>query len=62
VLKEFRDGEREVPEYLANMMATFKTHTMTYEDAILLAHKKLLIDHINAGQQRAINSHFKESR
>lgn len=59
---EFREGEREIADYLGNLMASLKTHTMSYEEAVLAVNKKLLSDHVNAAQQKSINAHFKEFR
>jgi hypothetical protein len=59
---EFRDGKRWIPAYLADMMATFKTHTMTYEEAVEKANWKLAADYTNAAADRVIQGHFRGGR
>ena len=55
----FRDGERSVPDYLANMMSGIPTHRMTYEDAIDAANKKVSSDYLNAKQDDVLAAHFR---
>lgn len=55
---EFRDGKREVPEHLADIMASLQTHTMTYEQAVEKANWKLAQDHIEKVYDGIIQSHF----
>jgi len=59
---EFRDGDRSVPDYLADMMQGIKTHTMTYEQAIEAANKKVMTDLLNAKQDSVLAAHFKGLR
>jgi len=59
---EFRDGKRLIPAHLADLMATLKTHTMTYQQAVDEANWKMASDHINAAQDRVIQSHFRGGR
>ena len=59
---EFRDGKRLIPAHLADMMATFKTHTMTYDEAIEKANWKLASDYLGSAQDRIIQSHFRGGR
>lgn len=47
---EFRTGIREVPDYLANMMGSLETWTMTYEEAVKQANWKLAKDYANKAQ------------
>ena len=62
VQMEFRDGDREIPDYLADMMQGIKTHTMTYEQAIAAANKKVESDLLNAKQDQVLAAHFKGLR
>jgi len=59
---EFRDGNRMVADYLADMMVGIKTHTMTYEQAIAAANKKVETDLLNAKQDAVLAAHFKRLR
>lgn len=57
---EFRDGPRLVPDHLADMMASLKTHTMTYEEAVEKANWKLASDFTERAYDNIIQSHFKD--
>ena len=59
---EFRDGTRMVPDYLVFMMQGIKTHTMTYEQAVQAANKKVESDLLNAKQDSVLAAHFKGLR
>ena len=58
----FRDGERSVPDYLAAMMTGIPTHTMTYEDAVQAANRKVTADLLNAKQDDVVAAHFRGHR
>ncbi len=55
---EFRDGSREVPDHLADLMVVFETYKMTYEEARDKANQRLAADLLNKTQQQILNSHF----
>ena len=57
---DFRDGPHEVPDYLADLMATIDVRRLTVEQAIAEANKKTLADEINRRYDRIISDHFKE--
>jgi hypothetical protein len=56
---EFRDGPRNVPAHLADMMIGLKTHTLTYEEAVEKANWKLASDHVEHAVDGIIQSHFR---
>lgn len=56
---EFRDGKREIPDHLADIMADLPTHTLTYDQAVEKANWKLATDHINRAADNIIQSHFR---
>jgi hypothetical protein len=56
---EFRDGRRVVPDHVEAMLSGIDTHTMTYEQAIRAAERKMLGDHVWRAQQSLIDAHFK---
>lgn len=62
VEKEFRDGKRMVPDYLAVMMTGIETHRLTYEQAVEAANQKTESDLLNAQQDSVLAAHFKELR
>lgn len=59
---EFRDGFREIPDYLADMMAGLETHTMTMDEAIAEANRKLERDQVAAAQNELLKAHFSVPR
>jgi hypothetical protein len=62
VTVSFRDGDRDIPRYLADMMATIDTIRFTYTQAVEEANQKALADRINLGQRRLIAEHFSRNR
>lgn len=38
---EFRTGAREIPDYLADLMASMDTTTMTYDEAVAAVNRLL---------------------
>lgn len=56
---EFRTGKREIPDYLATMMSGLDTTTMTYEEAIDRANRRLETDRANKAVDDAVRSHLK---
>ena len=59
---EFRDGKRQVPDYLVVMMTGIETHRLTYDQAVDAANKKAESDLLNAQQDKVLAAHFKELR
>lgn len=58
-LVEFRDGSREVPDHLADLMAGLDTYKLTYEQAKDQANQKLTRDLLDRTQQQLISNHFR---
>lgn len=58
-LVEFRDGVREVPDHLADLMAAFDTYKMTFEEARAKADQRLVSDLLNKTQQQLISTHLR---
>jgi hypothetical protein len=56
---EFRDGKRDIPDHLADMMIELPTHTLTYEQAVEKANWKLANDHINRAYDGIVQAHFR---
>lgn len=58
---EFRDGKREIPDYLADVLREYesKTYQITYEEAMDLANRKMERDVIEKRMNAVINQHFK---
>lgn len=55
---EFRDGVKEIPAYLADMMAGLPTHTMTLEAAVAAANRKQLDGVMSNAYDELIKKHF----
>jgi len=56
----FRDGPREVIDYLADMMSTIETYRMTYEEALSIVNNSFMNDHLKQAQTKLITEHFKQ--
>jgi hypothetical protein len=59
---EFRDGKRQVPDYLAILMSGIETIRMTYEEAIQAGNKQAEETFLNAQQDKILAAHFREQR
>ena len=57
---EFRDGYREVPDYLAQLMGSFDTWQMTYEEAVAKTNWKLAADFANDAQAKLIRDSLRQ--
>jgi hypothetical protein len=58
----FRDGEREVPDYLAEMLREVETYRLTYDQAVAAANNKAINDIVGRAVDRQISEHFKNQR
>lgn len=60
---EFRDGVRWVPRYIAMKMTDIEdTAVLTYVDALRVADRMELENHVKRAQQRLIADHFRVNR
>jgi hypothetical protein len=59
---EFRDGKRQVPEYLAAVMEGLETWRLTYDQAVVEANKRMGADYVTAAHERILTKHFKDHR
>jgi len=55
---EFRDGEKEIPDYLADMMSGIDTYKLTLDESIQEANKRMLQRHVSDGLQRVVDEHL----
>ncbi len=62
VLMQFRDGERQVPAYLAAIMSGIDTYRYTFDQAVELGNRNLEASFLNAQQDRVLAAHFRERR
>lgn len=60
VEREFREGKRWVPEYLANSMPD-ETFAMTYNEAVDEANRNMLRGVVNDGLDKVIRGHFRRN-
>ena len=56
---EFRDGVREVPDHLADLMKGLDTYQMTFEQAQVAANNSLVRDRLNNIQSKVVAEHLK---
>lgn len=63
-LVEFRDGKREVPDYLADVLRPYedRMYRITYTEAMEFANRVMMSDHLDRVQARVVNDHFKRMR
>jgi hypothetical protein len=57
---DFRDGPREVPEHLAELMEPLDTYKLTYDEAVKAANDKLLADHLDKTLSKMVSQHFND--
>jgi hypothetical protein len=55
---EFRDGIREIPDYMADMMSGIETFKMTYEEAIKAANAAVERRFIDNAVTSRLREHF----
>lgn len=61
-LLEFRDGLREVPDHLADMMRGLDTYQLTYEQAQTQANQSLVRDRLNRVGEKVVSDHLRRYR
>lgn len=57
---EFRDGVRDIPDYLADIMVGLPVHRLTYDESVLLANENLTRQHINKVEAKIIEDHARD--
>lgn len=62
MIVQFREGEREIPDYLAALMASFETYRFTYEEALAKVNSELVNDLFRKEMNRVTQDHFKKDR
>lgn len=58
---EFRDGDHEIPDYLADLMAGMDTYRLTVEEAIKEANDRMLKRHLEKAFDEVIDSHMRNA-
>lgn len=56
---EFRDGERDVPDHVADMMRGLRTWEMTYEEAKSKSENRMVSQALEVAQKDLIDAHFR---
>lgn len=59
--RKFRDGKREVPDYIDTLMGSLETERLTYDDALDAMNREMLGQHIDRAVTRQIDRHFREN-
>lgn len=54
----FRDGERVVPDYVADLLISLPVHALTYEQAIKQMNTSLLREHLKSIQAKTVADHL----
>lgn len=55
---DFRDGGKNIPEYIEVLMDGFDTLNLTYQQAIDLVNSRMLGEQMQQSQQRIVRDHF----
>jgi hypothetical protein len=56
----FRDGPREVPDHVGELMRGVETIQLTYDQAVAAANHSLANRHLKAEQDRLLTDHFRK--
>lgn len=56
----FRDGKRAVPEHVNAILGDLETDNLTYDEAMLLANRRMEADLLNERQADIVAAHFKK--
>lgn len=56
---KFRDGPRDVPAHVEQMLIGVPVHRLTYEQAMHAANNKLLSDHLERVHAGVLKDHFR---
>jgi hypothetical protein len=60
--RKFRDGKREIPDYMHDLMQGLQTHKMTYEEALVAMNRKQVSDFTGRAVDRLVSDHFARNR
>lgn len=60
VNRVFRDGIRTVPEHVNAILGDMETDNLTYDEAMMLANKRMEADLLNERQAEIVAAHFKK--
>lgn len=55
---EFRDETREIPDYMADLMAGIETWKITYDEAVVLMNRRLEQRQLTQAHDEILRSHF----
>jgi hypothetical protein len=58
----FRDGERDVPDYVGMLLIGIDTFRLTYEEALRRMDAEIVGDYLRTQQSRIVTEHFKTNR
>lgn len=56
--RKFRDGKREIPDYMDDLMAGLQTHKMTYEQAVKAMNSDMVGRHVDRAIDGIVQRHF----
>ena len=59
---EFRDGKREVPDHLIDLLRQIETFKMTYEEAVKAADELRMKQFLNTSMDGVLDTHFRTRR
>jgi hypothetical protein len=56
--RKFRDGKREIPDYMDDLMRGIETERLTYEESIVAMNRAMVGQHINRAMDRLTAGHM----
>lgn len=58
--RKFRDGKREIPDYMDDLMAGLDTSRMTYDQAVVAMNHEMIATHLDRAVDQITDRHFRE--
>lgn len=59
--RKFRDGKREIPDYMDDLMGSLKTDRMTYDEAVAAMNREMVAMHLDRAVDARVIGHFRGS-
>ena len=59
---KFRDGPRNVPPHVEELLANIDTYKLTYAEAMRQMNNRLMVDHLERAHTKFVADHFRSGR
>lgn len=57
----FRDGVRDVPDHVEQLLRGIDTYKLNFDDAIAAANRKLMNDYLGKTVNKMVSEHFRNT-